>query len=79
MVLEAMTGDAKAEKRLDEIMSIVNVLNDMTVDLKLTEFMGIMIAMFDEYCDENEISQADAHDELVKYLNIWDTYHGITA
>lgn len=79
MILEAMTGDAKAEEKLNEIMSIVNVLNDMTVDLKLTEFMGIMIAMFDEYCDGNEISPAKVHGELAKYMRIWDVYHGITA
>jgi hypothetical protein len=79
MILEAMTGDTKAEEKLNEIMSIVNVLNDMSVDLKLTEFMGIMIAMFDEYCDYNEISPAKAHGELVKYMRIWDAYHGITA
>lgn len=79
MIAEAMMGDAKAEEKLDEIMSIVEVLNDMVVDLTLIEFLGIIIAMFDEYCNDKEISAAEAHGELVKYVKIWDAYHGITA
>lgn len=79
MIAEAMMGDAKAEKKLDEITSIVNKLNDMAVDLTLIEFLGIIMAMFDEYCNDKEIPAAEAHGELVKYLDIWDVYHGINA